>query len=868
MWRFILIIVVLLHFNPNSYAQSRTVGLVQYKSSHLDGYCLFSPVGTKKTFLIDKCGRKINEWTSDYAPGMSVTLQPDGNLYRAGAANKVTFGGGTGGIIEKFDWKGNLVWSFELADSNNVLHHDFKVMPNGNILVIIWENHSIADAISQGRDSAKTLKDIWSERIEEIQPYGTDSAIVIWQWKAWDHIIQDHDSTKANYGVVSNHRELFDINFSNGNTLNSGQDWFHFNSIDYHVGYDQILLTAHSLDEIYIIDHSTSTLQAASHSGGKQNKGGDVLFRWGNPESYRMGTSTDKKFYKPHHAHWAANDSINSGKILIFNNGQNRPGGNYSSINSLNPQVTPFGNYIYDNTLPFAPKSDVVEYKAKIPTDFYSEIMGGVFQTGDNRFFITEATKGTFFEVNKDTLLWKYVNPYTGSGSTKQGQTNGNNFVFRSQFYPSNYSAFDGKDMTPGDEIEDEPYPTKLCDGPPLPNYTIRKINTQSPSTGVADSLGVRCQINAVVQSNNFSNTQLHVILNDGTGGIRLYNKNTFGLTLTPGDSITAIGSVMQENGWLVFGNLDTVIVLDQMKKIKPYNVNQTIGEINESLKIKISKVRIKDKQEWPITALNSNTYKTIAILHTDNTLDSLRIYSGTQIAGSTFKTGYLDITGFIGQNDISKPFKSNYFIIPNDSNDIQYSVLPSIGFTKTSDTLSENQTAVSFNINTNTTDLLDFDITIIGGNATQDSDYLFSPIHLKTTPATPLTAGYGLSPKFAGIRYIQIGIKNLTGPAQLGPDSILTIYIKPKTVATTQVDNIANNIIIFPNPSLQYFYVNSHKEISAINIYDMTGKPIYHSNIGGHGHKYTHTLTQGYYTINVRFIDGSQAITKMLIGE
>jgi len=45
-----------------------------------------------------------------------------------------------------------------------------------------------------------------------------------------------------------------------------------------------------------VIDHSTTTAQAAGHSGGTYGKGGDLLYRWGNPNAYQHGTAADESF--------------------------------------------------------------------------------------------------------------------------------------------------------------------------------------------------------------------------------------------------------------------------------------------------------------------------------------------------------------------------------------------------------------------------------------------------------------------------------------------------------------------------------------------------------------------------------------------
>lgn len=47
-----------------------------------------------------------------------------------------------------------------------------------------------------------------------------------------------------------------------------------------------------------MIDHSTTTTEAASHQGGRSDRGGDLLFRWENPRVYRSGTNVDQQLEK------------------------------------------------------------------------------------------------------------------------------------------------------------------------------------------------------------------------------------------------------------------------------------------------------------------------------------------------------------------------------------------------------------------------------------------------------------------------------------------------------------------------------------------------------------------------------------------
>ena len=115
-------------------------------------------------------------------------------------------------FIEKIDWNGNVIWTYFISDATNWQHHDVKALPNGNILVIAWESKTNTQAIAKGRNPLLVPTTLWSEQILEIQPTGATGGNVVWEWHLWDHLIQDFDNTKSNFGTVNQHPELINVN--------------------------------------------------------------------------------------------------------------------------------------------------------------------------------------------------------------------------------------------------------------------------------------------------------------------------------------------------------------------------------------------------------------------------------------------------------------------------------------------------------------------------------------------------------------------------------------------------------------------------------------------------------------------------------
>jgi len=116
----------------------------------------------------------------------------------------------------------------------------------------------------------------------------------------------------------------------------SSGNWIHANAVEYNASLDQIVFSSRKMNEIYIIDHSTTTFEATTHVGGNSGKGGDFLWRWGNPINYGQGTATDQKLYGQHDPKWIPTGFPHAGKLSVFNNGTGRTP-LYSSIHIIIP---------------------------------------------------------------------------------------------------------------------------------------------------------------------------------------------------------------------------------------------------------------------------------------------------------------------------------------------------------------------------------------------------------------------------------------------------------------------------------------------------------------------------------------------------
>ena len=407
----------------------------------LQGYTLLSPLMSTKIYLIDMQGRVLRTWQSESSAALTTTLLENGHVLRHAKVAQQTFGDGPGaaGHLQEFSWDGQIVWDFKFASAKQLAHHDVCRMPNGHLLLIVWEKKSADEAVAAGRRAETVKGSLIPDCIFEIQPEVKTGGKVVWEWRVWDHLIQDHDSSKANFGDPKAHPELIDVNFGDG-TLASiiakddedakhlrdigyapsksakptppSVDWLHCNAVDYNSDLDQIILNCPEFNEFWIIDHSTTTAEAATHKGGKSGKGGDLLYRWGNPRAYRAGTVKDQKLFFQHNAHWIPKGLPGAGHVLVFNNGRKRTGGAYSSVDELVLPVSPDGRYQHNTGTAYGPDQAFWSYFAPKKPDFYSDFISGAHRLPNGNTFICAGGTGTLFEVTPEKeIVWKYLNP-------------------------------------------------------------------------------------------------------------------------------------------------------------------------------------------------------------------------------------------------------------------------------------------------------------------------------------------------------------------------------------------------------------------------------------------------------------------------
>ncbi len=353
-----------------------------------DSYVLYSETGGTSAYLINKQGFELKRWDFDRNLGHETNLLPDGRIVGMFRSDNTLFSfGGFGGVIRIYDLDGNVEFQYEKSDYTFLAHHDVKMLPNGNLLFVAWERNEAANNVAMGVNYSD---DFFTEALFEVNPTTNQ---VVWEWHSNDHLIQDFEASSTNYGNVSQNPHKININYSvNGTSAN----FMHINGIEYNEAQDVLYLSVFYYNEVWVIDHSTTTSQAASNVGGNYNKGGDLLYRFGNPLAYN--NPNGNVILDRNHTPFLIPDNYpGAGNLLIYSNGDSTDHSTVYEVSLPNNfQLTPDANNEPSIIWSFT------------DTNLHAQRFSGAVRLHNGNTLIAEGDYGIWEVSPSQEVVWKY----------------------------------------------------------------------------------------------------------------------------------------------------------------------------------------------------------------------------------------------------------------------------------------------------------------------------------------------------------------------------------------------------------------------------------------------------------------------------
>ena len=240
--------------------------------------------------LVDMEGRVCHRWY--WEEGISYGyLLPNGHLLmrpvrrgeqaaaRPGGQEDAGTGGGATavGAVLELDWDGLLVWSYR----DPMLHHDFERLPNGNTLVLLFEEipTELANQVRGGFRAEDGPAEMLGDVVREVTPNGD----TVYQWRSWEHLDIEQDFICC---------------------LEGRGEWTLQNA-----------LSVTSEGDLLVSFRQTSTVGIVDRASG------DFRWKWGPGEISHQ-----------HHPTYLEN-----GHVLLFDNGAHRRGVTFSRVVDVDP---------------------------------------------------------------------------------------------------------------------------------------------------------------------------------------------------------------------------------------------------------------------------------------------------------------------------------------------------------------------------------------------------------------------------------------------------------------------------------------------------------------------------------------------------
>lgn len=477
-------------------------GLRVNAAGAFDGYTLISPLNSKSVHLVDMQGKTVHTWETKYVPAGGCYFLPNGHLLRTAMIEKNPrfHAGGIGGRIEELDWDGKVVWEYELATDQRTLHHDISLMPNGNILAIAWEYHSPDEIFAHGRQANRVHEEgLWCDIVIEIKPTHPSGGEIVWTWRSFDHLVQDSRKDAAGFGapgafpgridVNADHRyeapetdaeriareerqkQIQGLGYTGGKDVakdtpkptgdksknDKGKsdkdkpkdkydaDWLHMNALDYLPEQDLIAVSTPHLCEVWVIDHSTTTKEAASSSGGRRGHGGELLYRYGHSQNYGIGDESSRILFYQHNVTWQKGAQPGELAMLVFNNGAHRPDKEYSQVEEFSVPFDSAKGFVRDADKAFGPQA--LDWKYNDPERLFSPFISGAQRLPNGNTLVCEGARGRVLEVTSEgKIVWDFYNPLGGEITpAEQAGKAPPKALFRATRFAKDYPGLVGK---------------------------------------------------------------------------------------------------------------------------------------------------------------------------------------------------------------------------------------------------------------------------------------------------------------------------------------------------------------------------------------------------------------------------------------
>ncbi len=239
------------------------------------GYVLINSGRNPDKYIINMNGDIVHSWKD--VPGDRARLLPNGNLLTLNQADKK---------VVEYDWDGKVVWEYA---TNRGPHHDVQRLPNGNTLILCFE-----DVPVEKLEQVKNYTDKWyGEAKREGVLLKGDSIIevtpdkkVVWEWNSSDHLDLNHFMPL---------RPAWD--WTHGNTIQIMPENKWYDAGDKRFKPGNIIYNPRHFDAIHIIDKDSGEVVA------------------------KITTKEEKGFSNGHEPTMISKGLPGEGNILFFDNG-------------------------------------------------------------------------------------------------------------------------------------------------------------------------------------------------------------------------------------------------------------------------------------------------------------------------------------------------------------------------------------------------------------------------------------------------------------------------------------------------------------------------------------------------------------------